>query len=128
MIPSYAMFQYINTHLPEDSKIFLIYMKNFGYLCDRPYYSDSMFESYTIQKILAQSSTPAEVYVSLKKRGFTHILYDVDYISGNLSTYSEQEKALFGVFQKRYLEVIRTEKGRYYLYRILEWPTDIQGK
>jgi hypothetical protein len=116
MIPSYAMFQYANTHLPEDSKIFLIYMKNFGYLCDRPYYSDSMFESYTIQKILAQSSTPEAVYVSLKERGFTHILYDINYISGEISTFSEQEKTLFFAFQKRYLELIKNEKGLYYLY------------
>ncbi len=119
MIPSYSMFQYLNAQLPEDSKIFLIYMKNLGYLCDRPYYSDSMFESYTIQKILAQSSTPAEVYVSLKERDFTHILYDINYVSGDMSTFSEQEKALFFVFQKRYLELIKTEKGRYYLYRLL---------
>jgi len=119
MIPSYAMFQYVKTHLPEDSKIFLIYMRNLGYLCDRPYYSDSMFESYTIQKILAQSSTPEEVYVSLKERDFTHILYDIDYIYGNMSTFSAHEKALFLAFKKQYLELIRTEKGRYYLYRLV---------
>jgi hypothetical protein len=113
------MFQYVKRYLPEDSNIFLIYMKNFGYLCDRPYYSDSMFESYTIQKILARSSTPAEVYVSLKDRGFTHILYDSNYVSGDMSTFSEQEKALFLAFQKQYLELIRTEKEQYYLYRLL---------
>ncbi len=119
MIPSYGMFQYVNAQLPEDSKIFLIYMKNLGYICDRPYYSDSMFESYTIQKILAQSSTPSEVYVSLKEKDFTHILYDIDYISGNMSTFSAQEKALFFAFQKRYLELIKTEKSLYYLYRLV---------
>jgi hypothetical protein len=119
MIPSYAMFQYVKRYLPEDSNIFLIYMKNFGYLCDRAYYSDSMFESYTIQKILARSSTPAEVYVSLKDRGFTHILYDSNYVSGDMSTFSEQEEALFLAFQKQYLELIRTEKERYYLYRLV---------
>jgi len=119
MVPAYAMFQHVKTQLPEDSKIFLVYMKNLGYLCDRPYYSDSMFESYTIQKILAQSSTPSEVYVSLKERDFTHILYDIDYISGNMSTFSAQQKDLFSAFQKKYLELIKAENGRYYLYRLV---------
>lgn len=119
MIPSYVMFQYINRELPEDSKIFLIYMKNLGYLCDRPYYSDSMFESYTIQKILAQSSTPEEVYFSLKEGGFTHILYDINYVSGEMSTFSEQEKTLFFAFQKKCLELMNAEKERYHLYRLL---------
>jgi hypothetical protein len=119
MVPSYAIFQYVKTRLPEDSKIFLIYMKNFGYLCDRPYYSDSMFESYTIQKILAQSATPAEACVLLKERGFTHILYDINYVSGEMSTFSAEEKALFLALQEQHLELIRSEKERYYLYRLV---------
>jgi hypothetical protein len=119
MIPSYAMFEYVNRQLPEDSKIFLVYMKNFGYLCDRPYYSDSMFESYTIQKILAQHATPTGVYDALRNKGFTHLLYDINYISGEMSTFSEQEKVLFLAFQKMYLELMNADKGRYYLYRLL---------
>ncbi len=119
MIPSYAMFQYVNRELPEGSKIFFIYMKNLGYLCDHPYYSDSMFESYTIQKILGQSAIPADVYAYLKEGGFTHVLYDINYVSGEMSTFSEQEKDLFFAFQKKYLELMNAEKERYYLYRLL---------
>lgn len=118
MVPSYAVFQYVNKELPEDSKIFFIYMKNPGYLCDRAFYSDSMFESYTIQKILDQSSTPAQVSGLLKERGFTHILYDVNYVLGNMSTFSAQQKALFCDFRKKHLELMETEKERYYLYRL----------
>jgi len=122
------MFQYINRELPEDSKIFLIYMKNLGYLCDYPYYSDSMFESYSIQKILDQSATPADVYASLREGGFTHILYDINYVSGEMSTFSEQEKTLFFAFQKKCLELVSAEKERYYLYRLVYYHTGIHGK
>ncbi len=118
LIPSYAMFRYVNTHLPEHTKIFFIYMKNLGYLCDRPYYSDSMFESYTIQKILSRSVTPQDVYVTLKKTGVTHILYDINYIIGKISTFSDQEKSLFLDFQKMYLKLIKKEKRRYYLFAL----------
>jgi len=119
MVPSYAMFQYVNTHLPESSKTFLIYMKNFGYLCERPYYSDSMFESYTIQKILARSESHTDIYDSLRERGFTHILYDVNYVSGNMSSFSDVEKKIFLAFQEKHLKLLKSDKGRYYLYRLV---------
>ena len=35
-------------------RVFLIYMKNFTFLCDRDCYSDSMFEAHTLQKILQE--------------------------------------------------------------------------
>jgi len=119
LVPSYGIFQYINTYLPEDSKIFFIYMRNLGYLCDRPYYSDSMFESYTIEKILGRCTGPGEVYVALREMDFTHILYDIKYILGESSTFSAQEKELFLAFQEKHLELIKTEKGRYYLCRLV---------
>ncbi|MEJ2068739.1 MAG: hypothetical protein P8Y09_12520, partial [Deltaproteobacteria bacterium] len=119
LLPSYAMFQYVNMHLPEDSHVFLIYMKNLGYLCDRPYYSDSMFESYTIQEILARSESPAAIYDSLRKRGFTHILYDVNYVCGSMSPFSDAEKKTFLVFQEKHLRLLKSDRGRYYLYRLV---------
>jgi hypothetical protein len=119
MLPSYAMFQYLNARLPEDSNVFLIYMQNLGYLCNPPYYSDSMFESYTIEKILGHAATTAGVYHTLKEKGFTHILYDINYVFGDMSTFSSEEKTRFSAFQKEYLKLIKTAKGRYYLYRLL---------
>ncbi len=119
LIPSYTMFQYVNTHLPEDSNVFLIYMKNLGYLCDRPYYSDSMFESYTIQEILARSESHTDIYDSLRERGFTHMLFDVNYVSGNMSTFSDVEKKIFLAFQEKHLKLLKSDKGRYYLYRLV---------
>jgi hypothetical protein len=117
-LPSYSMFQYANKNLPQNSKIFLIYMKNWGFLCDHDYYSDSMFESYTIQKILSQATTPGAVSKELQAQEFTHILYDINYIYGNLSIFSSAEKALFSSFQKQHLVLVKTE-GPYYLCRIL---------
>jgi hypothetical protein len=117
MLPSYAMFDYMNDHLPQNSKIFLIYMKNWTFLCKHECYSDSMFESYTIQKMLSQSSTPEDVSSALKERGFTHIFCDMNYIYGSLSTFTPHEKALFHTFVNGYLELERSDRS-YYLYRI----------
>ena len=119
MLPAYSIFQYINTHLPEDSKIFFIYMKNPGYLCDRPYYSDSVMESHTMEKILSSATSPEQVYLDLKNREFTCILYDIRYIFGNRSPFSSRNRELFHIFQSKYLELIKTEKERYYLFGLV---------
>ena len=116
-LPSYDIINYINNNVPERSRLFLIYMKNRGFLLDRDYYSDSMFESYTIQKILTRSLSTEDVYAVLRDKGFTHMLYDLNYISGNLSTFSPEEKEKFFDFQKKYL-TLQKNKGPYYLFRL----------
>ena len=120
MIPSYAMLRYVNTQLPEGSYIFTIYMKNPAYLFNRPFYSDSMFESYTIETILNNSKTPGDVYLALKRKGFTHILYDINYVVGDAGTFSEENKKLFLAFQNRFLTLVKSDKRRYFLYRFEE--------
>jgi len=117
MLPSYAMFDFINSQLPQNSKIFLIYMKNWTFLCDKECYSDSMFESYTIQKILSQASTPANVFVKLTENGFSHLLFDIKYIYGRLSTLTPAEQNLFRTFTNEHLELVRADQS-YLLYRI----------
>jgi len=120
LIPSYEMLRFVNSQLPEDSYVFTIYMKHLSYLFSRPFYSDSMFESYTIETILNSSKTPEDVRLALEKRGVTHILYDINYVLGEMSTLSEDNKALFLEFQKRHLRLVNSEKERYFLYRLAE--------
>jgi hypothetical protein len=117
MLPSYGMFDFMNRHLPADATIFLVYMKNWTYLCDRACYSDSMFESYTIQKMLSQASAPAQVAATMAEQGFTHILFDINYIYGPLSTFAPSEQALFQAFTHEHLELLKADHS-YYLYRI----------
>ncbi len=120
LIPSYEMLRYVNTQLPENSYVLTIYMKNLGYLFNRPFYSDSMFESYTIETILNHSKTPQDVRLALKEKGFTHILYDISCVFGKIATLSEENKTLFLEFQKRHLRLVNSEKERYFLYRFAD--------
>ena len=119
MIPSYAILNYVNTKLPEKSYVFTIYMKNLAYLFNRPFYSDSMFESYTIETILNNSKTPGDVRLAFKRKGFTHILYDINYVFGDAGTFSRENKNLFLAFQNRYLTLVKSDKKRYFLYRLV---------
>ena len=119
IIPSYEIIRHVNTQLPEKSYVFTIYMKHLAYLFDRPFYSDAMFESHTIETILNNSKTPEDVRLALKRKGFTHILYDISYVTGNDGTFSEENKALFTAFKNKYLTLEKSDKKRYFLYRFV---------
>lgn len=119
MIPGYQMYSLVNTRLPQSSKVFLIHMKNFGFLCKRDYYSDSMFETYTLQKILRSSTNCDTVFSSLKTRGVTHLLYNVDYVLGKMSVLSNEEKSRFVDFQQRHLRLLFVGNGRYFLCEMI---------
>lgn len=118
-IPSYSIVKYVNTQLPENSYIFTIYMKNLAYLFKRPFYSDAMFESYTIETILNKSKRPEDVCLALKRKGFTHILYDINYVLGDVGTFSEENKKLFIAFQNKYLALVKSDQKRYFLFHLL---------
>lgn len=121
LIPSYTMYRYADTALPSGSKVFLIYMKNYTYLCETECYSDSMFESYTIQKILSAASSPGEVHRELRRRGFTHMMFDIRYVYGELSLFTPGEKELFSRFQDAHLTLLRKD-GSFRLLRIAGEP------
>ena len=117
-LPTYPMYHFVNEALPPEARIFLIYMKNYTFLCDRDCYSDTMFETHTIQKILREEASPDRVHNRLKTAGFTHILYDERYLLGEPSPLSAEEKQLFSAFQNSHLQSIR-QQGFYRLYRLI---------
>lgn len=117
LIPSYPMYRYVDTDLPSGAKVFLIYMRNYKYLCEAETYSDSMFESYTIQKILSSAATPTEVLRELRGRGFTHMMYDSRFVFGEMSLFTRNEQELFSRFQAEHLTPLRKD-GAYRLFGI----------
>jgi len=116
-LPPYTMYRFVNQALPPDARIFLIYIKNYTFLCDRDCYADAMFEAHTLQKILREEASPDRVRNRLKAEGFTHILYDERYLLGEPSPLSAEEKTLLLDFQERYLRSVRQE-GPYHLYHL----------
>lgn len=71
----YDLYQYMNRALPPASKVFLIDMGNFGYYLERDFFSDSIFEDHTIQRIVDQSRTGAEIRARLRGMEITHLVY-----------------------------------------------------
>jgi hypothetical protein len=117
-LPTYTMYRFVNQTLPSDAQIFLIYMKNYTFLCDRDCYADEMFEAHTLQKILREEPSPNRVRNRLKAAGFTHLLYDERYLLGEPSPLSAEEKQLFLAFQNSHMRSVR-QQGFYRLYRLI---------
>jgi hypothetical protein len=117
-LPQYPLYRFVNRNLPPDARVFLLYMKNYTFLCERDCYADSMFETHTLQRILRESLSMVEVGNKLKANGFNYLLYDEFYLLGEQSPFSADEKKLFRDFQKGHLSAVHRE-GSYHLYRLL---------
>jgi hypothetical protein len=74
--PYYAL---INSELPASARVWLINMRRDTYYIERPYFSDYMFEDYTIKKYVDESGTVEDVRRRARQAGITHLLvrYDV---------------------------------------------------
>ncbi|MEK6534544.1 MAG: hypothetical protein AABZ40_02655 [Thermodesulfobacteriota bacterium] len=72
-----------------------------------PFSPQVLPEAHTLQNILREASSAAEVGNRLKAIGFTHLLYDEAYLFGEPSPLSAEEKQLFLAFQNSHLRNVR---------------------
>ncbi len=108
-ISVYKIYSFANRNLPIDAKVFLVGMKNYTFLFDRKCFSDSMFETYTLSRILSSARSTAAIKEQLRIMGVTHIMYDDNSVSGKNSMLSTDEKKLFNLFKDQYLEPMETD-------------------
>jgi 4-amino-4-deoxy-L-arabinose transferase-like glycosyltransferase len=71
----FAVFDFIERELPQESYILFGSLGNPGYLCKRPYLADAFFENHTLRELLRQATDPRELLGSFQRRGFTHFLF-----------------------------------------------------
>lgn len=95
----YPYYEIINTQLPANARIWLINMRRDTYYLERPYFSDYMFEDYTIGEFIEQSATAKDVEEKTTQASITYILarHDVlfDYNRSPIvrETHTERENA-----------------------------------
>ncbi len=106
--PEYAAFQYANTHLPENAKIFGLFMGGRGYYSDRFIaFNDSLL--YRAAKNAASGSDVAE---ALAGKGFTHIL--MSYSGFNLwlkEAATDHDHRVLKPFFESHTEVMFSREG-----------------
>ncbi len=127
-IRAYPSYQDANEMLTEKDKVLLIYMRNFGYLMDRPFFSDTFNEAYTLTDIIDKGVYAEDILNRLKIRGITHVLFNFDYVFGKDSALTLGEKAIFKNFLNLHGEQLSAKNG-FLLYRfMLDSKTGNQNK
>jgi hypothetical protein len=116
----YAMFRFIEEHLPEDAKIFFASCGNPGFLCKRKYYADAFFENFTLNRWLGESSGPDELRERFAAGGFSHILFRTETVfdpTGKKSEIPLAGQIRFAEFLNRHA-VLETRVDATVLYRL----------
>jgi hypothetical protein len=117
-IKAYPSYQDANTMLTGKDKVLLVYMRNFGYLMDRPFLSDTFLESHTLSEIIDKGVYAADILNRLKIRGITHVLFNFDYVFGKKSALTIGERAIFKNFLNLHGEQLSAKNG-FLLYRFM---------
>ncbi len=71
---SYALFDEVHSLVPEDGKIWLIWMRNKTYYLEREFRVDCIFEAWRFEELLDEHEDPSGVLESLRADGITHVL------------------------------------------------------
>ena len=117
-IKAYPSYDDANKFLTEKDKVLLVYMKNLGYLMNRPFLSDTFFESHTLSEIIDKGVYAADIINRLKARGITHILFDFNYTFGKDSKLTIGERAILKNFLIKHGEQLSSKNG-FLLYRFM---------
>jgi hypothetical protein len=98
----YPTMRYINSNLPEDSKILFIFLGNRGYYCNREYIFDMNNNRSTLRQFLLKSDSTEDLLLRLKEMDITHLLisYDIFDRWGKNSFTIKEQKLLKRFFDK----------------------------
>jgi len=116
-VPRYPMYQAMNK-LPSESKVLFVYMRNLGYLAERPFHSDSVFEAYTLQALLTQDSSPTGILRQLRSLGITHLMFDRKYVFGKETAFSPDHQAALSGFLKNHAQLLE-QKDNFFLVQLV---------
>jgi len=117
-LPSYPAYLSANHLIEKDEKILLVYMRNFGFLMDKPFFSDSVFEAHTLKEIIDEEVYAGDIINRLKSMGITHILFNHKFVFGEYSAFSPGEKGILKNFLSRHAQRILV-KNEFFLYRFM---------
>ncbi len=115
IIPAYPMYQSINRNLGPNDKVLLVYMRNLGYLCNRPFISDTFFEAHTLKTMLQEDGSVEGLSTQMKSKGISHLAFNNRYVFGEDSALSSSEQKVLKNFLNQRARFVEREK-EFYLY------------
>lgn len=88
----YEYYRTINADLPADARIWLINMRRDSYHLNRAYFSDYLFEDWTLKKLVEESKDANDLRRRAKQMGITHVLTRHDFLLDYRRTAIVEEK------------------------------------
>jgi hypothetical protein len=70
----YPYYELVNRELPADAKVWLIAMRRDTYHLNRPYFSDFIFEDYTLTRYVRGATKVEDIRARMRADGITHLL------------------------------------------------------
>ena len=116
-IPPYPMYQAMNALDPE-AKVFLVFMRNLGYLAERSFYSDSIYEAHTLQKILERDASQEGILRQLQAPGITHLMFDRSFVFGQGAAIPPAHQAALSGFLKARGKLLK-QKDDFFLFELV---------
>jgi hypothetical protein len=80
-VKSYPAVKYINENLPDNARIFLMFLGRRGYYLDKPYYHEQSFGMNTINGMVKASADKQDFQAYLQSLDCTHILMRTDLVN-----------------------------------------------
>lgn len=117
-LPVYSLYRAFNRSLSEDDRALFVYMRNFGYLCEKKFISDSVFEARTLQSVLEPGVSPDGIAGRLRALGVTHLMFDNRFVFGKDSAFSPDQLELLRNFLNARARLVAGKNG-FYLYRFV---------
>lgn len=116
----YRFYELLEREMAPGDRVFLVDIGNDTYHLDRPFFSDSVLEHYTLASIVARASSPAEIDAALRSFGASHLLVGEDILLDPAYTpFGPDEAARWNGFLRAYTRRIATD-GRITLYAMKE--------
>jgi hypothetical protein len=76
----YPYYQTLNTDTAADAKVWLINMRRDTYNLNRPYFSDYLFEDWTLRKLVLESRNVEDLRAKAKSLGVSYVLTRHDFL------------------------------------------------
>ena len=117
-LPPYAIYQAMNKKLPPEAKVLFIYARNYGYLAEREFFSDSVYEAHTMQQIMNIENSTEGIIKQLTNRGITHLMFDNNFVFGDNPAFPPDQQNILKATLNTRSNLVDNKNG-FYLYSFM---------
>ncbi|MBI3388576.1 MAG: phospholipid carrier-dependent glycosyltransferase [Deltaproteobacteria bacterium] len=119
-VPEYAALQFANRTLPPTARLYLLFLGNRSYYCERDYFYDTYFSGVALRQHIEASTDADDLAARLRRAGLSHLLSADALLTGYLrDALSDEQRSRWDDFAQRGLRRLYS-RGGFGLYEIRE--------